>query len=295
MATEDPLELLLLCSHPTLPPSSQVALALRAVGGLTTAEIARLLLVPEPAVARRIGEAERRLAGVRCGPRIPAVLDVLHRIFDEGDQGGARPELAAEAIRLTRRLRALLPADGEVAGLLALMLLVEARRPAATAPDGGLVPPAEQDRTAWDAAAIAEGTGILRAALATAPVGPYQLRAAIAAVHDAAARAEDTDWPQILALHNHLQALSPGPLVTLGRIEAVAEVHGPRAALAQLTAAAVDPALAEHAQLPAVRAHLLEAVGDLDAAAVEFRAAARRALSARGRRYLERRAARLAR
>jgi predicted RNA polymerase sigma factor len=182
-----------------------------------------------------------------------------------------------------------------VAGLLALMLLTDARRAARTAPDGSLVPLAEQDRSAWDAAAIAEGIELITETLTTAPIGPYQLQAAIAAVHDEAPRAEDTDWPQILALYNHLRVLSPGPMVTLNRIVAVSEVHGPRAALDQLTAAAADPALAGHHRLHAVRAHLLEAAGDLDAAVVEFRLAARGTLSAPERRYLEARAARLAR
>jgi RNA polymerase sigma factor (sigma-70 family) len=309
-AVDDSLTLLLLCCHPALTPPSQVALTLRAVGGLTTAEIARAFLVPESTVAQRISRAKQRIkaAGAEFrmpppaerGERIAAALHVLYLIFNEGytATSGAelgRVELTAEAIRLTRQLRALLPADGEVAGLLALMLLTDARRPARTAPDGSLVPLAEQDRQAWDAAAIAEGTALISETLATAPVGPYQLQAAIAAVHDEATRAEDTDWPQILALYNHLQVLSPGPMVTLNRIVAVSEVHGPRAALEQLTAAATDPALAGHHRLHAVRAHLLEAAGDLDAAVVEFRLAARGTLSAPEQRYLEARAARLGR
>jgi RNA polymerase sigma factor (sigma-70 family) len=308
-ATDDSLTLLLLCCHPALTPPSKVALTLRAVGGLTTAEIARAFLVPETTVAQRISRAKQRIkaagAEFRLPPpderaeRVAAALHVLYLIFNEGYTASSgeslhRVELTAEAIRLTRQLHALLPEDGEVAGLLALMLLTDARRAARTAPDGSLIPLAEQDRGAWDAAAIAEGTALITETLATAPVGPYQLQAAIAAVHDEAARAEDTDWPQILALYNHLQVLAPGPMVTLNRIVAVSEVHGPRAALDQLTAAAADPALAGHHRLHAVRAHLLEAAGDRDAAAVEFRLAARGTLSAPEQRYLEAQAARLA-
>ncbi len=308
-AVDDSLTLLLLCCHPALTPPSQVALTLRAVGGLTTAEIARAFLVPEATIAQRISRAKQRIkaagAEFRMPPpaeraeRIAAALHVLYLIFNEGYTATSGPELqrvelTAEAIRLTRQLRTLLPEDGEVAGLLALMLLTDARRAARTAPDGSLVPLAEQDRTLWDPEAIAEGVALITETLATAPVGPYQLQAAIAAVHDEAARAEDTDWPQILALYNHLQALAPGPMVTLNRIVAVSEVHGPRAALEQLTAAAADPALAGHHRLHAVRAHLLEAADDRDAAQVEFRLAARGTLSAPEQRYLEAQAARLA-
>ena len=306
---DDSLTLLLLCCHPALTQPSQVALTLRAVGGLTTAEIARAFLVPESTVAQRISRAKQRIKAAGAGFRLPppaeraertaAVLHVLYLVFNEGYTASSGPalqrvELAAEAIRLTRQLRALLPGDGEVAGLLALMLLTDARRPARTGPDGALVPLPEQDRSAWDAAAIAEGVALISETLAHAPVGPYQLQAAIAAVHDEAPRAEDTDWPQVLALYNHLQVLAPGPMVTLNRTVAVAEVHGPRAALEQLTAAAADPALAGHHRLHAVRAHLLEAAGDRDAALVEFRTAARRTLSAPEKRYLEAKAARLA-
>jgi RNA polymerase sigma factor (sigma-70 family) len=309
-SVDDSLTLLLLCCHPALTPPSQVALTLRAVGGLTTAQIARAFLVPEATVAQRISRAKQRIKDAGAEFRMPppderaertaAALHVLYLIFNEGytaTSGEAlhRVELTAEAIRVTRQLRALLPEDGEVAGLLALMLLTDARRAARTAPDGSLVPLAEQDRNAWDTAAIAEGVALITETLATAPVGPYQLQAAIAAVHDEAARAEDTDWPQILALYNHLQVLSPGPMVTLNRIVAVSEVHGPRAALEQLTAAAADPVLGGHHRLHAVRAHLLEAAGDRDAALVEYRLAARGTLSAPERRYLETRAARFAR
>jgi RNA polymerase sigma factor (sigma-70 family) len=309
-AVDDSLTLLLLCCHPALTPPSQVALTLRAVGGLTTAEIARAFLVPESTVAQRISRAKQRIKAAGAEFRMPtpaerperiaAALHVLYLIFNEGytASSGAelgRVELTEEAIRLARQLRALLPGEGEVAGLLALMLLTDARRAARTAPDGSLVPLAEQDRQAWDATAIAEGTALISETLAAAPIGPYQLQAAIAAVHDEATRAEDTDWPQILALYNHLQVLAPGPMVTLNRIVAVSEVRGPRAALEQLTAAATDPALAGHHRLHAVRAHLLEAAGDHDAAVVEFRLAARLTLSAPEQRYLEAKAARLAR
>ena len=307
-AVDDSLTLLLLCCHPALTPASQVALTLRAVGGLTTAEIARAFLVPEATIAQRISRAKQRIKAAGGEFRMPppaeraertaAALHVLYLIFNEGytaSSGAAlhRVELTAEAIRLTRMLHALLPADGEVAGLLALMLLTDARRPARTAPDGSLVPLARQDRRAWDAAAIAEGTALISETLATAPVGPYQLQAAIAAVHDEAPRAEATDWPQILALYEHLQVLAPGPMVTLNRAVALAEVRGPRAALDELAAA--EPALAGHHRLHAVRAHLLEAAGEPDAAREEFRLAARGTLSLPEQRYLEAQAARLAR
>ncbi|HZB51515.1 MAG TPA: DUF6596 domain-containing protein [Mycobacteriales bacterium] len=308
---DDTLTLLLLCCHPALTPVSQVALTLRAVGGLTTAEIARALLVPEATVAQRISRAKQRIkaAGGRfrmprtaeLPDRLAAVLHVLYLIFNEGytASSGAslhRVELSAEAIRLTRQLREQRPtgeAAGEVAGLLALMLLTDARRPARTGPDGALVPLAEQDRSRWDPGLIAEGTALVRWALANTPAGPYQLQAAIAALHCEAARVEDTDWPQILVLYDHLRALAPGPMVTLNRVVAVAEVHGPAAGLAALDeAVAAEPALAGHYRRHAVRAHLLERVGDAAAARAEYDAAARATLSAPERRYLEGRAAR---
>ncbi|HEX6675937.1 MAG TPA: sigma-70 family RNA polymerase sigma factor [Actinomycetes bacterium] len=305
---DDSLILLFLCCHPSLTPGSQVALTLRAVGGLTTAEIARALLVPEATVGQRISRAKQRIkasgAEFRLPPpeerseRIAAVLHVLYLIFNEGytaSSGTAlhRVELSSEAIRLTRQLRERLPGDGEVAGLLALMLLSDARRPARTRPDGTLVPLAEQDRSRWDAAAIAEGTALVTQTLASAPIGPYQLQAAIAAVHDEATRAEDTDWPQILGLYELLQRVAPGPMVTLNRIVAVAMVHGPRAGLEQLDAAEADPALAGHHRFHAVRAHLLDLAGDRDAARTHYRLAARRTLSIPEQRYLESRAAEL--
>jgi RNA polymerase sigma factor (sigma-70 family) len=307
-AADDTLTLLLLCCHPSLTPASQVALTLRAVGGLTTAEIARALLVPEATVAQRISRAKQRIKASGAEFRMPseaeraerlgAVLQVLYLIFNEGYTASSGPalqrvELSGEAIRLTRQLHRLLPTDGEVAGLLALMLLTDARRPARTGPDGALVPLAEQDRRRWDAQAIAEGVELITRTLASAPIGPYQLQAAIAAVHDEAARFEDTDWDQILGLYEHLGRLAPGPMVELNRIVAVAMVHGPEAGLGQLAAAEARPGLAGHHRLDAVRAHLLELAGDREAARVAYRQAARRTLSLAEQRYLESRATRL--
>jgi RNA polymerase sigma factor (sigma-70 family) len=306
--TDDTLTLLLLCCHPSLTPPSQVALTLRAVGGLTTAEIARALLVPEATVAQRISRAKQRIkasgAQFRMPPpaersgRMAAVLQVLYLTFNEGYTASSGPalhrvELSGEAIRLTRQLHQRLPEDGEVAGLLALMLLTDARRPARTRPDGALVPLAEQDRSRWDAQAIAEGVALITQTLASAPVGPYQLQAAIAAVHDEAARAEDTDWDQILGLYELLDRIAPGPMVTLNRIVAVAMVHGPQAGLRQLAAAQTEPGLAGHHRLHAVRAHLLELAGDRQAARTHYELAARRTLSLPEQRYLQSRAARL--
>jgi RNA polymerase sigma factor (sigma-70 family) len=307
-AVDDTLTLLLLCCHPSLTPVSQVALTLRAVGGLSTAEIARAFLVPESTVGQRISRAKQRIkasgAEFRMPPhaerseRMVAVLRVLYLIFNEGYTASSGPALhrvalTAEAIRLTRQVRDRLPEDGEVAGLLALMLLTDARRPARTRPDGALVPLAEQDRGRWDAKAIAEGTALITQTLATAPIGPYQLQAAIAAVHDEAPRAEDTDWPQILGLYELLHSIAPGPMVTLTRIVAVAMVHGPEVGLKQLAEAEADPALAGHHRVHAVRAHLLDMAGDQEVAHAEYRLAARRTLSLPEQRYLESRAAQL--
>jgi predicted RNA polymerase sigma factor len=307
-AVDDTLTLLALCCHPSLTQASQIALTLRAVGGLGTAEIARAFLVPESTVAQRISRAKARIraAGAQFRPpepgerpaRVTAVLQVLYLIFNEGytaSSGSAlhRVELSAEAIRLARQLHRELPEDGEVAGLLALMLLTDARRPARTDRDGALVPLAEQDRSRWDAAAIAEGITLITGALTDAEVGPYQLQAAIAAVHAEAGDAPRTDWPQILALYRLLDALTPGPMVTLNRIVALAMVHGAAAGLEQLAEVADDPALAGHYRVHAVRAHLLETAGELDAARAEYGLAARRTLSLPERRYLELRAARL--
>jgi RNA polymerase sigma factor (sigma-70 family) len=305
---DDTLTLLLLCCHPSLTEVSQVALTLRAVGGLSTAEIARAFLVPEPTVAQRISRAKQRIKAsgtefrmppeVEVSERIVAVLHVLYLIFNEGhtaSSGSAlnRVELTTEAIRLTRQLHDRLPEDTEVAGLLALMLLTDARRPARTRPDGALVPLAEQDRRQWDAQAIAEGVTLITQTLASAPIGPYQLQAAIAAVHDEAARFEDTDWRQILGLYELLHTIAAGPMVTLNRIVAVAMVHGPHAGLQQLATAEADPALAGHHRVDAVRAHLLDIAGDHEAARAYYRLAARRTLSVPEQRYLESRAAQL--
>ena len=307
-AVDDTLNLLLLCCHPSLTRSSQVALTLRAVGGLTTAEIARAFLVPEATVAQRISRAKQLIraggAEFRMPPpaerpeRIVAVLQVLYLIFNEGYTASSGPalhriDLTGEAIRLARQLRDRLPEDGEVAGLLALLLLTDARRVARTLPDGALVPLAEQDRSLWDARFIAEGIALVTRSLAERPVGPYQLQAAIAAVHDEAARAEETDWRQILGLYELLDRIAPGPMVTLSRIVAVAMVDGPQAGLEQLAAASAGAGLAGHHRVHAVRAHLLEMTGEREAARAEYRQAARRTLSVPERRYLESRAAAL--
>ncbi len=307
-AVDDTLTLLMLCCHPSLSRTSQVALTLRAVGGLTTPEIARALLVPESTVAQRISRAKRQIkasgaefrmpAEAERATRMAAVREVLYLIFNEGYTASSgtqlhRVELSSEAIRLTRQLRDRLPEDGEVAGLLALMLLTDARRRARTDRDGALVPLAEQDRSTWDTQAIAEGVALITATLATAPIGPYQLQAAIAAVHDEASRAEDTDWPQILVLYDLLDTVAPGPMVTLGRIVGVAMVEGPRAALEQLAAATDDPALAGTHRVDAVRAHLLELAGDRSEARACYERAARRTLSVPEQRYLQARAHRL--
>jgi RNA polymerase sigma factor (sigma-70 family) len=307
-ANDDTLALLFLCCHPALSPPSQVALTLRAVGGLTTAQVARAFLVPEATMAQRISRAKQRIkaAGARFAMPPPAeraerlrvVLQVLYLIFNEGYAASSGPDLqradlTSEAIRLARELHRLLPEDGEVAGLLALMLLTDARRPARTRPDGSLVPLAEQDRSRWDAGAIAEGVALVTGTLARAPLGPYQLQAAIAAVHDEAARAEDTDWRQILVLYELLERVAPSPVVTLNHAVAVAMVRGPRAGLELLATLEGDDRLAGHHRLDAVRAHLLELAGDREAAREHYRAAARATTSLPEQRYLESRAARL--
>jgi RNA polymerase sigma factor (sigma-70 family) len=305
-AEDDTLTLLFLCCHPALSPSSQVALTLRAVGGLTTAEIARAFLVPEPTMAQRISRAKRTVAGVDIAmpadadrvSRLGAVLHVLYLVFNEGYTATSgpdlhRPDLTREAVRLVRQVHRLLSDDGEVAGLLALMLITEARRPARTRPDGGLVPLAEQDRSRWDRDPLAEGTALIEATMARAPVGPYQLQAAIAAVHGEAECSEDTDWPQIAQLYRVLSAVAPGPMVTLNRAVAVGMVEGPQAGLDLLATLDGDGPLAGHHRLAAVRAHLLEMAGDPAAARAAYQEAARRTTSEPERRYLEERAARL--
>ncbi|MGW4520728.1 RNA polymerase sigma factor [Amycolatopsis sp. NPDC004378] len=297
---DDTLTLLLLCCHPSLTRPSQVALTLRAVGGLTTAEIARAFLVPEATIGQRISRAKQKLRGERLTrdespERLAAVLQVLYLIFTEGhtaSSGGTlnRVELTTEAIRLVRQLRAELPGDGEVSGLLALMLLTEARRPARVTAGGALVPLADQDRTRWTKPFIAEGVELITKALATTPVGPYQLQAAIAAVHDEAPTAAETDWAEILTLYDLLRVVAPGPMVTLNRVVAFAQVHGPEAGLAEL-AATDDPALAAHHRVDAVRAHLLELSGDAAGAREAYLSAARRTLSLPEQAYLQSRAA----
>jgi RNA polymerase sigma factor (sigma-70 family) len=296
---DDTLTLVFLCCHPALSPASQVALTLRAVGGLTTAEIACAFLVPEATMAQRISRAKQRIkaTGVAFSTppererteRLNAVLQVLYLIFNEGYTATSgphlqRPELARQAIRLTRAVQAALPDDGEVAGLLALMLLTDARRPARTRPDGALIPLAEQDRRLWERASITEGVALVSGALARSAPGPYQLQAAIAAVHAEAERAEDTDWPQILALYRLLERLSPNPMVTLNHAVAVAMVHGPRAGLELLETLDGDERIATHHRLDAVRAHLHELAGDDAAARAGYRAAARECNVAEGER-----------
>jgi RNA polymerase sigma factor (sigma-70 family) len=305
---DDTLSLLFLCCHPALTEASQVALTLRAVGGLTTAQIARAFLVPESTMGQRITRAKQRLkaSGARLtqGSRQPAealaaVLHVLYLIFNEGYTATSGPhlgdsELTAEAIRLTRAVHRLLPDDGEVTGLLALMLLTDARRGARTRLDGALVPLAEQDRDRWDAAAIMEGTELITRSLAAAPVGPYQLEAAIAAVHDEAARAADTDWRQILALYRLLERIKPSPVVRLNLVVAAAMVHGPQAGLDLLGSLDADERMTGYHRVAAVRGHLLEIAGERDAARASYLLAARRTTSLPERRYLESRAARCA-
>jgi RNA polymerase sigma factor (sigma-70 family) len=305
---DDTLTLLFLCCHPALTPPSQIALTLRAVGGLSTAEIARAFLVPEATMAQRISRAKQRIKAAGAGFELPppveqaqrlgVVLHVLYLVFNEGYTATSgtrlvRAELTDEAIRLARELHRLVPGAGEVAGLLALMLLTDARRPARTAADGSLVPLSEQDRTLWDTDAIAEGVALVTDTLSTGPLGPYQLQAAIAAVHDEAPTAEATDWPQILALYTLLQQVAPNPTVTLNRAVAVAMVQGPAAGLAVLDALSTDERISASHHLVSVRAHLLEMAGDHDAARASYQEAARRTTSEQERRHLLTRAARL--
>ena len=305
---DDTLTLLILCCHPALSPASQLALTLRAVGGLTTAQIASAFLVPEATMAQRISRAKQSIRAAGGGFEMPpeperaerlrVVLHVLYLMFNEGYIASSGPrvqrsELTREAIRLTRAVHALLPDDGEVAGLLALMLLTDARRAARTGADGTLIALADQDRSLWNRAYIDEGTALITTALAHATLGPYQLQAAIAAVHDEAPAAQDTDWPQILALYELLARVAPNPMVTLNHAVAVAMVEGPRAGLELLATLDGDDRLADHHRLDAVRAHLLEMAGDHGAAREGYRAAARRTTSLPEQRYLEARAARL--
>jgi RNA polymerase sigma factor (sigma-70 family) len=303
---DDTLSLLFLCCHPSLSIPSQLALTLRAVGGLTTAEIARAFLVPEATMAQRISRAKERIRATGAQFKMPAaadrsdrlrvVLQVLYLVFNEGYTSSSGPELnradlTTEAIRLTRMLDHLLPEEGEVAGLLALMLLTDARHAARATADGSIVPLDEQDRDLWNSNQIDEGVAILTRTLGKVPVGPYQMQAAIAAVHDEARSAGETDWPQILALYEVLERISPGPVVTLNRAVAIAMVNGPRAGLALLGTLDGDDRMAHNHRLEAVRAHLLERAGELGAARDSYRKAARMTASIPEQRYLAMKAA----
>jgi RNA polymerase sigma factor (sigma-70 family) len=306
---DDTLTLFFMCCHPSLSPSSAIALTLRAVGGLTTAEIASAFLVPAATMAQRISRAKATIKASGVPFRLPtsqeqaerlrAVLHVLYLIFNEGYASSSGPslqrlELAHEAIRLARGVHALLPDDAEVAGLLALMLLTDARRAARTGPEGELIPLTKQDRTLWDRAEISEGIALLTAALAKGSIGAYQLQAAIAALHDEATRAEESDWPQILALYELLKRMSDNPMVMLNHAIAAAMVHGPAKGLDLLKALDSDARIAGHYRLDAVRAHLLEMAGDPEAAIRHFELAASRTTSIPERNYLITQVARLA-
>lgn len=305
---DDTLTLMYMCCHPSLTASSAIALTLRAVGGLSTGEIASAFLVPETTMAQRISRAKQTIkeSGIpfrmpsreEQGSRIRAVLHVLYLIFNEGYTASAgdhltRPDLAAEAIRLTRGVHRLRKDDPEVAGLLALMLLTDARRLARIGPDGEVVPIDKQDRGLWNRALIAEGVALVSEALPKGAVGPYQLQAAIAAVHDEAARAQDTDWPQILALYEVMKRMSDNPMVGLNHAVAAAMVHGPARGLALLDGLSADTRLRDHYRLYAVRAHLLEMTGDAAAAIEHYQIAAVRTASLPERNYLLSQAARL--
>lgn len=305
---DDTLILLFMCCHPALTPASAIALTLRAVGGLTTAEIAKAFLVPELTIGQRISRAKQSIrtsgvpfhmpdAGERA-QRLGSVLHVLYLIFNEGYTASAgsalqRTDLSNEAIRLTRTVHALLPGNGDVAALLALMLLTDARRVARTGPYGELIPLEEQDRSLWDREAIAEGVALVSQALSQGPVGEYQVLAAIAAVHDEAPHASDTDWPQLLALYDMMKRITDNPMVVLNHAIATAMVHGPHAGLALLEPLETDVRLRGSHRLDAVRAHLLERVGDLAAAVALYRQAAGKTSSTPERDYLLMKAAKV--
>ncbi|HUQ03689.1 MAG TPA: sigma-70 family RNA polymerase sigma factor [Kofleriaceae bacterium] len=301
--SDDTLVLLFMCCHASLTAPSAIALTLRAVGGLTTAEIAAAFLVPEATMAQRISRAKAtvKASGVafalpakeEWGERLRAVLHVLYLVFNEG-YTAQRVDLAREGIRLARAMHALRPDDGEIAGLLALMLLTDARRDARTGDEGELIALDEQDRSRWDHAAIALGTALVHGAMQKGAIGPYQLQAAIAALHDEARSVDETDWPQILALYTLLARMGDNPVVTLNRAVAVAMVHGPRAGLAELDAIDRDGRLAGSHRTVAIRAHLLERAGDAAGAVVAYRRAATMTENATEQRYLLARAARLA-
>jgi len=305
---DDSLVLLFLCCHPSLAPAAQIALTLRAVGGLTTAEIARAFLVSEATMTRRITRAKQTVrdsgarfampGGEAYGERLAVVLHVLYLIFNEGYATTAgeqlqRTDLTAEAIRLTRMVHRTRPGDDEVTGLLALMLLTDARRPARTDEQGDLVPMAEQNRSHWNGAYIREGVALLTGAVAHHNPGPYQIQAAIAALHDEAPTAETTDWAQIRALYEALVRLSDNPVVALNHVVAVAMADGPAAGRTRMAVLAADPRIAEHPRFHAVAAHLLEMAGEKDAARTAYAEAARRSTSIPQQRYLNARAARL--
>jgi RNA polymerase sigma factor (sigma-70 family) len=310
---DDTLVLLFMCCHPSLTPASAIALTLRAVGGLTTAEIAHAFLVPEATMAQRISRAKQSIknSGIpfllptreERTQRLRAVLHVLYLIFNEGYTSSTGPDLrradlSLEAMRLTRLVHHLQASDSEheateVAGLLALMLLTDARRLARTGADGELVPLSLQDRTLWDKQQIAEGVELLSATLPKGSVGPYQLQAAIAAVHDEAETAEDTDWAQILALYDLLRRMSDNPMIALNQAIAAAMVHGVAKGLELLDTLTTDPRLADHHRLDAVRAHLFELAGDHKRAVIHYRAAAAKTGSLPERNYLLTQAARL--
>ena len=306
---DDSLVLLFMCCHPALTIPSAISLTLRAVGGLTTAEIASAFLVPESTMAQRISRAKQTIKASKIpftmpddaerATRLDAVLHVLYLIFSEGYASSSgtelqRVDLSSEGIRLGRALHAMLPDDPEVSGLLALMLLTDARRAARTGPAGELIPLDEQDRSLWDHSLVAEGVALVSEALSRGAVGAYQLQAAVAALHDESPHADNTDWPQILALYGLLERMSDNPMVSLSRAIAAAMLHGPATGLAQVNALASDPRIAGHYRLDAVRAHLLELSGDRDGAIACYRAAADRTASSPERNYLLEKAARLA-
>jgi len=306
--SDDTLIVLFMCCHPSLSTASQIALTLRAVGGLTTTEIARAFLVPEATMTRRITRAKQSIkdsgvpfrmpAHAERAERLAAVLHVLYLIFTEGYAATSgpsllRPDLSGEAIRLARIVHRLMPDDPEGAGLLALMLLIDARRPARTGPDGALVPMAEQNRSLWNADYISEGIALITDALPRGPAGPYQLQAAIAAMHDEAPTIEATDWPQIVELYELLLQMSDNPVVALNHAVAVAMARGPQAGLDLLAGLEADQRIAADHRLAAVRAHLLEMTGDRAAARDAYLAAAQRTLNLAQQRYLHAQAARI--
>jgi RNA polymerase sigma factor (sigma-70 family) len=308
VSSDDTLNLIYLCCHPELTRSSAIALTLRAVGGLSTVEIAHAFLVPEATMAQRISRAKRTIKDSRVPFRLPvageqterlaAVLHVLYLIFNEGYSASwgevlQRNDLANEAIRLTRLVRTLLPQDPEVAGLLALMLLTDARRAARIGPHGEAIPLNKQDRSLWDRRQIEEGVTLISAVLPKGLVGPYQVQAAIAAVHDEAVRSEDTDWPQILALYDILQRMLDNPVVQLNRAVAAAMVYGPATGLDLLLTLDSDERLNGHHRLEAVRGHLKEMLGDTHGAIASYLTAASRTASLPERNFLLEQAARL--